>query len=81
MSVHTWRCQGPCKPSSFATFTPNSDGGRAAKAKKSLVSVCAGLLRSNSVALQTMACQVSMSEGFFKQEYWSVLASTGAMPF
>ena len=34
MSLHTWRCQGPCKPSSCATFMLNSHWGRAATGKK-----------------------------------------------
>ena len=34
LSLHTWRCQGPRKPSSCATFTLNSHWGRAATGKK-----------------------------------------------
>ena len=48
MSLHTWRCQGFCKPSSCATFTLNSHWGRAffSTGKKSLASMLAGSLRS-----------------------------------
>ena len=47
MSLHTWRCQGPHKPSSCATFMLNSHWGRAATdKKKSLASMRTGLLRS-----------------------------------
>ena len=35
MSLHTWRRQGPHKPSSCATFTLNPHWGRAATGKKS----------------------------------------------
>ena len=34
MSLHTWHCQGPRKPSSCTTCTLNSHGGRAATGKK-----------------------------------------------
>ena len=47
MSLHTWHCQGPHKPSSCATFMLNSHWGRAATdKKKSLASMRTGLLRS-----------------------------------
>ena len=36
VSLHTWRRQGPHKPSSCATFTLNPHGGRAAPGKKVL---------------------------------------------
>ena len=35
MSLHIWRCQGPHKPGSCATFMLNSHWGRAATGKKS----------------------------------------------
>ena len=44
MSLHTWHCQDPHKPSSYATFMHNSHWGRAATGKKSLLSMCAGSL-------------------------------------
>ena len=51
MSLNTWLCQGPCKPSSCTTFMLNSHWSRAAtgkkkKKKKSLVFMRAGSLRS-----------------------------------
>ena len=36
VSLHTWRRQGPRKPSSCATFTPSSHRGRATTGKKVL---------------------------------------------
>ena len=60
MSLRTWRHQGPCKLSSCATFTLNSHWGRAATGKKSLASRVASVV-SNSVTLQTVACQASLS--------------------
>ena len=41
MSLHTWRCQGPHKPSSCATFMLNSHWGRAATDKKKVLHLCA----------------------------------------
>ena len=46
MSLHTWCCQGPCKPNSCASFTLNSHWGRAATGKKRPASMCSGLLLS-----------------------------------
>ena len=40
MSLHTWHCQGPHKPSSCATFTLNSHWTEFPQAKKSFVYVC-----------------------------------------
>ena len=45
MSLHTWRCQGPRKPSSCAAFTLNPHWGRAARGEKNLVSMHTGLLQ------------------------------------
>ena len=47
--------------------------------KKSFVSMHAGLLQYIQlfVTLWTVACQASLSRGFSRQEYWSVLANTG----
>ena len=36
MSLHTWCCQGPCKPSSSATFILSSQWSRTATGKKVL---------------------------------------------
>ena len=44
-AVHTRCHQGPYKPSNCTTFTLNSPWGRAATGKKSLMSMCAGLLQ------------------------------------
>ena len=44
MSLHTWRHQGPHKPSSCDTFMLNSHWGRAAMGKTSLAPVHAGSL-------------------------------------
>ena len=60
MSLHTWHRQGPRKPRSCATFTLNSHWGRAATGKKSLASRVASVV-SDSVTLQTVACQASLS--------------------
>ena len=46
MFLHTWCLQGPCKPSSCATFTLNSHWGRAAPSRKSLACMHAGLVHS-----------------------------------
>jgi len=50
MSLHTWRHQGPCKPSSCTTLTLSFHWGRAATDKKKkklgLVFMRAGSLRS-----------------------------------
>ena len=63
MCLHTWCCQGPCKPNSCATFTFNSHWGRAATGKKSLVPICTGRFSSVQliVTLWTVACQASLS--------------------
>ena len=47
--------------------------------KKSFVSMHAGLLRYIQLFATpwTVACQASLSRGFSRQEYWSVLANTG----
>ena len=84
MSLHTWRCQGPCKPSSFSTFTLNSHWGRAATGKKKFLCLCVqghvGPLQLFAT-LWTVACQAYLSgRGVSRQEYWSVLASTGRHP-
>ena len=63
MSLHTWCCQGPLKPSSCATFTLNSHWSRAASGKKTVLRLCAqGPF--DSVRLETLwpvACQASLS--------------------
>ena len=80
MSVHTWRCQGPCKPSSCVIFTLNSHWGRAATGQKSLFYVHRVILvmsdssRPCRLWPARLLCQ---GGGFFRQEYWSILANTG----
>ena len=52
MSLHTWRHQGPCKPSSFATFMLNFHWGRATTGKNSCIYARrVTSVVSNSVAL------------------------------
>ena len=40
MCLHTWRCQGPQKPSSCPTFMLNSHWGRAAADKRKILRLC-----------------------------------------
>ena len=63
MSLYTWRCQGPCKPSNCATFTLNPHWGRAATGKKGLASVMLGCFSHVQffATLCTVACQASLS--------------------
>ena len=80
VSLHTWRRQGPHKPSSCATFTLNPHWGRAATGKQSLAPVCTGSPGSCLTLCDpvTVACQASLSgRGFSRQEDWSILANTG----
>ena len=79
MSLPTWCRQGPCKPSSCATFMLNSHWGRAATGKKSLVSMHAGLLPlcptlCNPVDSVRLGFSV---RGVFQAKIGSVLANTG----
>ena len=53
---NTWHHQGPCKPSSCATFTLNSHWGRAATGKKSLASMRAGSLQSHPTLCNPVDC-------------------------
>ena len=81
MSLHTWCHQGPCKPSSCATFTLNSYWGRAATGKKKscIYTLRVALIVSNSLRSYRLwpARLLCQGEGFSRQEYWSVLANTG----
>ena len=81
MSLHTWHCQGPRKPSSCTTCTLNSHGGRAATGKKKsciyayrVTSVVSDSLQPCRLWPARLLCQ---GGGFSRQEYWSVLANTG----
>ena len=78
MSLHTWPHQGPCDPSSCATFTLSPHWGRASTGKKSLVSMHAG-----SLWLYPTLCNPFnyglpgfSVRGFSRQEYWRVLANS-----
>ena len=79
MSLHTWRHQSPCKPSSCATFTLNFHWGRAATGKKTLTSMCTGSFWSCLTLCNPVDCGLpgfSVS-GFSRQEYPRILANTG----
>ena len=80
MSLHTWHCQGPRKPSSCTTFMLSSHWGRAATGRKKVLCLCMrgcfGLVQL-FMTLWTVACQAFLPGGFSRQEYWSVLANTG----
>ena len=80
MPLHTWCRQGPCNPSSCATFMLNPHWSRAASGKKKyciyacrVTSVMSNSLRHCGLWLARLLCRV----GFSRQEYWSVLANTG----
>ena len=80
MVLNNWHYQSPCKPSSCSTFMLNSHWDRAATGKKSLVSMCTGLLWS-CPTLQPCGLWPSrflcQKGEFSRQEYWSILANTG----
>ena len=82
MSLYTWRCQGPCKPSSCAIFMLNSHWGRAATGKKMS---CIYAHRVTSVVSNSVDCGLSgfsvregSSPGKNTGAYWPILV---AMPF
>ena len=81
VSLHTWRCQGPCQPSSCATLTFNSHWSTAATGKKkSCICACrVALVVSDSLRPCRLwpARLLCQGGGCSWQEYWSVLASTG----
>ena len=75
MSLHTWRRQGPLKPSSCTTFMLNSHWGRAATGKKNS---CIYACRVTSVVSESLqpyrlwpARLLCQGGGFSRQEYWS----------
>jgi len=78
MSLHTWCCQGPCKPSSCSTFTLNSHWGRAATGKK-VLHLCSQCHFGRVWLCNPVDCGLpGFCQGqFSRQEYWSVLANTG----
>ena len=80
MSLHIWWCQDAQDPSSCSTFTPNSHWVISATGKKKGLCLCIWGRFSHIqlfAALCTVACQASLSVGFSRQKYWSVLANTG----
>ena len=84
MSLNTWRCQGPHKPSSCTTFTLNSYWSRAATSKKrkkiKVLCLCTQCHFSCvSTFCDPVDCSLpgfSVREGFSRQEYWNALANT-----
>ena len=79
MSLHP--LPGSLQAKQLSTFTLNAHWGRAAKGKKSLVSMSTGLLRQCLTLCYPVDCGLSgfsiKEWGFSRQEYWSVLANTG----
>ena len=81
MPLHTWHCQGPWKPSSYATFMPNSYWGRAATGKKKS---CIYVHRVTLVVSDSLppcrpwpARLLSQGGGLSRKEYWNQLANIG----
>ena len=79
MSLHTWRHQGPCKPSSCTTCTLNSHWGRAATGKKKSPASMHAAVVSNSSQPRRLwparfLCQRGGSPGKSTER---VLANTG----
>ena len=85
MSLHTWRPQDSCKPSSCSTFMLNSHWGRAATGKKEKKSCIYGHRVTLLMSELLWPCKLwpvrlpCQGEGFSRQEYWSVLANTGCL--
>ena len=83
MSLHTWHCQGPRKPSNCTNFMLNhhwdtvATGLKKKKVLPLLTQGCFGHHVQHFVTLWTVACQAFLSGSFSRQEYWSVLANTG----
>ena len=81
VSLHIWRCQGPCQPSSCATLTFNSHWSTAATGKKkSCICACrVALVVSDSLRPCRLwpARLLCQGGGCSWQEYWSVLANIG----
>ena len=77
MSLHTWHHQRPRKPNNYPSFMLT--GAEQPQEKEVLYLYMQGCLRCVQIfgTLWTVACQASVSEGFSKQEYRSVLANTG----
>ena len=88
MSLHTWRRQGPCKPSSCTTLTLSFHWGRAATDKKKNFKSCVYACRVTSVLSDSLRpyrlwparllCQRRGTPGKNTGVYWPVLV---AIPF
>ena len=81
MSLHTWHCQGPRKPSNCTNFMLNHHWDTAATGLKKkvlhlLTQDCFGHVQ-HFVTLWTVVCQAFLSGSFSRQEYWSVFTNTG----
>ena len=81
MSLHTWRRQGPHKPSSCTIFILNSYWGRAATGKKKVLCLCTQgcfpLRRTLCNPVDSGLPGFCQEVEFSRQECWSVLANTG----
>ena len=81
MSLHIWCLQGPCDPSSCATFMLNTYWGRTATGKKKPCIYAHGVASVMSHSLKPCrlwpARLLCPGGRFSRQEYWSVLANTG----
>ena len=77
MSLHTWRHQGSCNPSSCITFTLNPHWGRAPSKKESYIYAYTRVQLFAS--LWAVDCQASLSGRFSLSvpQCWSVLVNTG----
>ena len=86
MSLHTWRHQGPCKPSSCSTFMLNPHWGRAATGQKkksgiyacSVTSILSDCLQPCRLWPAKILCQRWGSPGKNTGGYWPILV---AIPF
>ena len=85
MSLYTWHCQGPCKPSSCATFMFNSHWGRAATGNKKSCVYAHRVALIVSDSLQPcrlwpvrLLCQRGRCPGKNTGAYWPILV---AIPF
>ena len=78
MSLCTWHPQGPCKPSSCATFTLNSHWGRAASGKKSLKQGHFGSVQLFATMWTVASLSGRGSPGKNTGAYWPILF---AIPF
>ena len=81
MSLHTWPCQGPHKPSSCITFTLNSHWGRAVTSRKSctyarrVTSLVSDSLQPSRLWLARLLCQAGGSPGKDTRACWPILVA------